>query len=76
MKSDIKLKLVVVRGKKEWLLEVFTAFGICNQTKLIRSKFFFYKIGLKGVFSSFGYSNLMINRDPCSVKNSGQYSFV
>ncbi len=37
---------------------------------------FFYKIGLKGVFSSFGYSNLMINRDPCSVKNSGQYSFV
>ena len=34
MKSDIKLKLVVVRGKKEWLLEVFTAFGICNQTKL------------------------------------------
>ena len=43
MKSDIKLKLVVVRGKKEWLLEVFTAFGICNQTKLIRSKFFFIK---------------------------------
>ena len=46
MKSDIKLKLVVVRGKKEWLLEVFTAFGICNQTKLVRSNFF-YKIGLK-----------------------------
>ena len=69
MKSDIKLKLVVVRGKNEWLLEVFIAFGICNQTKLIRSKFFFYKIGLKmgvffykiglkgGVLPRFGYTN-------------------
>ena len=38
-------------AKNEWLLEVFMAFGICNQTKLVRSKFFFYKIGLKmGVF--------------------------
>ena len=44
MKSDtLKLEYVVVRGKNEWLLEVFMAFGICNQTKLVRSKFFLIK---------------------------------
>ena len=40
MKSDtLKLEYVVVGGKNEWLLEVFMSFGICNQTKLVRSNF-------------------------------------
>ena len=72
MKSDtLKLEYVVVRGKNEWLLEVFMSFGICNQTKLVRFKFFFYKIGLflkngsffykiglkRGIFSKPGWTN-------------------
>ena len=66
MKSDIKLKLVVVRGKNEWLLEVLRPLESVTKPSLSDPSFFykirlkkgvFYRIGLKGVFSSFGYSN-------------------
>ena len=41
---------------------VFMAFGICNQTKLVGSKFSFIKIGLKrGVFSRPGFTSYLKN---------------
>ena len=49
------------------------SFGICNQTKLVRSKLFFYKIGLKRVFYKLVYREITKNRDSLLVMRNNLF---